>query len=126
MQLCRLFLRSSAIVFALVALGCSEQEVQEEVRQNESGDAALDAVARGKHYYESVCTACHHGDPSQSGTIGPALAGASLELLEAMVLRGEYPPGYTPKQPGGAMPVFQFLEPELPNIAAYLASVPTD
>ena len=40
----------------------------------------------------------------EDGSVGPAVAGASRELIEAKVLRGEYPPGYTPKRPGGAGP----------------------
>ena len=77
-------------------------------------------VERGKHYYKNVCTACHNGDPSKDGTLGPAVAGSSLALLEAKVLRGEYPPGYTPKRDTSAMPRFEFLAPEIPGLAAYL------
>jgi hypothetical protein len=40
------------------------------------------------------------------------------------VLRGEYPPGYTPKRPGSTtMPRFEFLADKIPAIAAYLGEV---
>jgi len=101
------------VLCSLAALGisCSES-------QDSKNPPSL--VERGKHYYKNVCTACHNGDPSKDGTLGPAVAGSSLALLEAKVLRGEYPPGYTPKRDTSAMPRFEFLAPEIPGLAAYL------
>jgi mono/diheme cytochrome c family protein len=83
----------------------------------------VDRVGRGKHYYQNVCIACHAGDPNEDGFLGPALAGTPLEVIEAKVMRGEYPEGYTPKRNTLTMPRFEFLGPELANIAAYLESV---
>jgi mono/diheme cytochrome c family protein len=93
-------------------LACSEGGGSEA-----SGSAA---AQRGRKLYENVCIACHNADPKQDGSLGPALAGASLELLEAKVLRGEYPPGYTPARPTHAMPRFEYLKDRLGDIAAYL------
>ena len=87
--------------------------------------AALDAAAtRGKTVYENVCTACHNRDPGKSGALGPGVAGASQELLEAKVLRAEYPPGYVPKQPSASMPKYEYLADSLGDITAYLATIP--
>ena len=102
-------------LLALTRLACSDAGGGEDA-------GASEAVVRGKHYYQSVCTACHNGDPNVDGTLGPALAGAALEVIEAKVMRGVYPEGYTPKRDTNTMPSFQFLEPELANIVAYLAS----
>jgi mono/diheme cytochrome c family protein len=77
----------------------------------------------GERVYQNVCIACHNGDPTKDGALGPAVAGSSRELLEARVVRGEYPPGYTPKRPGGVMPRFEYLEPQIPALTAYLAEV---
>jgi mono/diheme cytochrome c family protein len=93
---------------SIVALACGD-----------SGGDPL--VARGKVVYETHCTACHARDPNLDGPVGPANAGASLELLQAKVLRNEYPQGYTPKRDTQAMIVLPHLEPELPALAAYLA-----
>ena len=65
---------------------------------------------------------CHDANPNQSGPLGPDIADASRELLEARLLRGEYPPGYTPKRNTQQMPRFEFLEPNLDDIAAFLAN----
>ena len=78
------------------------------------------AETRGERVYQNVCIACHNADPSKDGVVGPAVAGSSPELLEARVVRGEFPPGYTPKQPGGAMPAFPYLADQVDNLAAYL------
>jgi len=99
---------------ALAALACGSDEPASGV------DPAL---ARGKTVYENVCTACHHRDPRQDGALGPGVAGASRELIEAKVLRAEYPPGYIPKRPSAAMPKYEYLAPNLADIAAYLATV---
>lgn len=68
----------------------------------------------------SVCIACHNADPSKEGGLGPAIADASLELLEARVVRGEYPPGYTPKSTSNAMPAFPHLADQIEALHAYL------
>ena len=49
---------------------------------------------RGRQVYAANCTACHHVDPTLDGTMGPAIAGSSRELLVARVLGGDYPSGY--------------------------------
>lgn len=100
-----------ALLLALALLACSAQE--------EGGsEAAL--ARRGAQVYQSNCTACHALDPAQPGPVGPPIAGSKLALLEAKVLRNEYPPGYTPKRDTKAMIPLVHLEPELPAIAAFL------
>ena len=90
-----------------------------------SSDAELDALAlQGEEIYQNVCIACHNGDPNKDGAIGPANAGSSEDLLRGVLLRGEVPPGYTPKRPGSnAMPRFPELEGDIPALAAYLQAV---
>ena len=88
-------------------------------------DRTLSDLAReGEKVYQSVCIACHNGNPNLDGALGPGNAGASAELLAAKVLRGEYPPGYAPKRPGShTMPRFEYLSDKIPALAAYLAEV---
>jgi mono/diheme cytochrome c family protein len=111
------FPKAAAAIATTVALGssgCSQED-----------DAKLSDVAKqGEAIYQNVCIACHHGDPNRDGALGPANAGASPELLAAKILRGEYPPGYTPKRPGSnTMPRFEYLADQIPALAAYLAEV---
>jgi mono/diheme cytochrome c family protein len=77
----------------------------------------------GRRVYQNVCIACHNGDPNQDGSAGPAIAGSSRELIEARVLRAEYPPGYTPKRRGHVMPRLPYLADKIDALAAYLAEV---
>ncbi len=89
-----------------------------------SGTAPLSPLAaEGKQVYSANCTACHNADPAQPGALGPPLAGSAEALLAAKVLRNEYPPGYTPKRQTHAMIPLPQLEPRIPALAAYLATV---
>jgi mono/diheme cytochrome c family protein len=81
-------------------------------------------VELGRRAYAVNCIACHNADPAQDGAIGPAIAGSSLALVEARVLRAQYPPGYKPKRSTQLMPAQPFLAELAPKIAAYLESVP--
>ena len=80
-------------------------------------------VELGRRAYVANCTACHNPDPTKEGTIGPAVAGSSLALVEARVLRAEYPPGHTPKRPSALMPAQPYLKKDVPDLAAYLGSL---
>jgi mono/diheme cytochrome c family protein len=80
-------------------------------------------VAAGRSVYNANCTACHSMNPAQDGALGPAVAGASYELLEARIVRGNYPEGYEPKRPSRIMVALPHLEPKLEELTAYLASL---
>ena len=75
---------------------------------------------RGKSVYVQHCIACHNVDPAQPGALGPALKGSSRELLEARVLRTEYPPGYTPKRTTTTMVALPQLAGDIDALTAYL------
>ena len=77
-------------------------------------------AARGRQVYLAQCIACHHSDPAKDGPLGPALKGSSAELLEAKLLRGAYPSGYTPKRNTAIMPVQPQVKPHIAGLAAYL------
>jgi mono/diheme cytochrome c family protein len=88
--------------------------------QGEASDSQAALLARGEQVFQTNCTACHARNPSEPGPMGPPVAGATLALLEAKVLRNEYPPGYRPKRDTKAMIPLAHLEPDLPALAAYL------
>jgi len=75
---------------------------------------------RGRGVYLANCVACHSNNPSRDGPLGPAIRGASEELLRARVLSSSYPPNYRPKRPTKIMPQFPFLKDEIPALTAYL------
>ncbi len=82
-------------------------------------------ISRGRAVYLSNCSACHNADPRKVGVLAPEIHDASMELLEARVLRAEYPKGYQSKmaqrgQAPGVMPAMPFLEKDLPAIFAFL------
>jgi mono/diheme cytochrome c family protein len=100
----------AAVVVAAACIACEP-----------AADAAPAEV--GKRIYLANCIACHNQDPAKEGTLGPAVAGSSLELVEARILRAAYPPGYTPKRDSHLMPAQPFLKGDVPALAAYLESV---
>jgi mono/diheme cytochrome c family protein len=109
-----------SLASTLFAAACS-QPADTGAAADPKPDAARAAAAeRGQKIYENVCIACHNGDPTQPGSLGPQVARASLELLEAKVLRGEYPPAYTPLRPSQAMPKYEYLKDRLGDVAVYL------
>ncbi|GDX79501.1 hypothetical protein LBMAG42_13120 [Deltaproteobacteria bacterium] len=77
-------------------------------------------AARGKVVYAASCTACHNADPAKAGSLGPDVKGSSRELLEARVLKAEYPAGYTPKRSSTLMTPLPALAGDIEALAAYL------
>jgi len=97
-----------ALLALAVALGgCSDSELSP-------------AAERGRQTYLAHCVACHNTDPSQPGPVGPPIKGSSRELLEAKVVSGTYPPGYTPKRPTTVMVPIPAVAPEIASLAEYL------
>ena len=78
------------------------------------------SAEKGKQTWLAQCIACHNPDPSKDGPLGPAVKGSSRELLEARVVQGTYPTGYTPKRPSKVMPPRPDLAASIPDLAAYL------
>ena len=131
--------RRLAVLIALLALGCSESSVQEsriappteanarvtppseDSQASAGGPADSEAVARGRVVYAVNCSICHNPDPKLPGTLGPEVAGSSVELLEARLLRNSYPEGYTPKRDSRVMMALPHLKDDIGPLAAYLA-----
>lgn len=104
----------AVFAFLLALQGCGEDS-------KPSGTAAADGDAgRGRAVYLSQCTACHASDPAKDGPVGPAIKRSSRALLEAKVLHGSYPPGYTPKRSTTVMPPQPQLAPAISDLDAFL------
>jgi mono/diheme cytochrome c family protein len=104
--------RIASLSFAAASLlaGCSGGDTR----------ALSEAAQRGRATYMNVCVACHSADPAKDGTLGPSLAGATRELIEWRVVRGAYPPGYTPKRGTGVMPAFPHLADKVDDLTAFI------
>jgi len=83
-----------------------------------SGSTTLEQT--GREVYMSTCIACHNPDPALNGPLGPPVKGSSRELLEARILRADYPSGYKPKRDTRQMVAFPHLAPHIDALAAYL------
>jgi mono/diheme cytochrome c family protein len=95
----------------LAPVACKQQELTPE--------QAL--VQKGRTLYSLRCASCHHpSNPALDGALGPDVAGSSRELLEARLLRGEYPPGYTPKRLTRVMQKLPTTPQEMDALYAFL------
>lgn len=110
----------------MLASGCSD----EAARPTDGASSTLveprtpeERIAAGRVTYNANCIACHAMDPTQDGALGPAVAGSSVELIEARILRGEYPTGYAPKRQTRVMVPLPHLQDKLPELVAYLDSL---
>ena len=99
---------AAALAAGVVLSGCGD------------GGARSPLAERGRQTFLAQCTACHNPDPSQPGPVGPAVKGASRDLLEAKVLHGTYPPGYTPKRPTKIMVPIPAVAADIPALTEYL------
>lgn len=120
-----------ALALALTGAGCGQEAPPApatapagpgESRAAATGSQAREAgdPARGRQVYMAQCVACHHRDPEKVGPIGPAIRGASPELLTAKILRGTYPEGHQPQRDSRVMPPRPDLAATIPDLAAYL------
>lgn len=91
--------------------------------QKKEASAPLSALeSRGKGVFLANCIACHNPDPRLDGSVGPAIAWSSEDLLTHRVLTRDYPVGYTPKRKSDQMPDFPQLKDDIPALHAYLNS----
>ena len=102
--------RLALVVIAVALTGCSDAP---------SG-SSNPAAERGRQIYLVQCVTCHGPDPATAGPIGPPIKGSPPAVIESKVVRGTYPPGYTPKRPTAAMPPLPALAPEIPALAEFL------
>ncbi len=104
---------AAAVALVALAVGCGREDPR---------FAQLTGLAReGYLVYKRECKVCHSMNASADGPLGPPIAGSSIELLEARVLRLQYPPGYTPKRDTRAMfPALPHLAPKIPALHAFL------
>jgi mono/diheme cytochrome c family protein len=98
---------AAALTAALALSGCEQQQLSP-------------SAERGRQVYLAQCSACHATDPAQPGPLGPPLKGTTRAVLEAKLLKGEYPPGYAPKRPTKVMPPLPALAGDIPGLADYL------
>jgi mono/diheme cytochrome c family protein len=105
--------RAAALLAAggLLLAGCSD------------GAPRSPSAERGRQVYVAQCGACHHpSDPARPGALAPEIAGVPRAVLEAKILRGDYPDGYRPKRPTRIMPPMPALGPELGPLADFLGA----
>ncbi len=118
----RLTLIVLVIVFILMSVftGCQRTTPPQDTPSSTSPSAD-----HGRVIYQTQCIACHNSNPHKPGSIGPDIFGSSKELLQARILKGDYPPGYQPKRSTHNMAALPHLKDEIDSLHAYLNSDPS-
>jgi mono/diheme cytochrome c family protein len=82
---------------------------------------------KGRRLYLSNCISCHNRDPNISGSIGPEVIDAPLEVMKHKIMTGTYPAvlpkGFRPKRKTKLMRKIPKLEKEIPLIYDWIQSV---
>jgi mono/diheme cytochrome c family protein len=113
------FRRGSAAVASLLLAWCAACSPGEP-----AGPRLSESAERGRATFVWTCGACHNAqNPFADGLTGPAIARSSRELLEARIMRAEYPAGYQPKRDTSQMPPQPHLRERIDDLAAFLAEV---
>ena len=79
-------------------------------------------ASEGSALYKTRCASCHNVNPTKPGSIGPDLAGSSLELITLKTQKRQYPVGYKPKRKTRVMPQIKLSERQLKSLHDYISS----
>lgn len=109
----RLGILSLILVGSLIA--CTEKKADEMTTNSK-----VDLTHKGKLVYVANCTSCHNLDPRVDGSLGPSVAGSSLDLIRRRIVNGDYPPGHEPKRHSRVMVALPHLSNEVEALHAYL------
>ncbi len=112
------------ILFLYAAVTVNLTMTMTACKKDGDGASAPSLYDRGRLIYVTRCAVCHNADPDRPGSVGPEIFGSSKELIEARVLRGEYPPTYTPKRNSIMMPAMPDLKKDIDAIHEFLNKKP--
>lgn len=84
--------------------------------------STLTYAQSGQALYKSRCAVCHNVNPTKPGSIGPDLAGSSLELITLKTQKRQYPVGYKPKRKSRIMPKIKLSETQIKSLHTYINS----
>ncbi len=104
----------------LLLAACGEEQKPPPTAAGSAAPPSAGDAEKGRQVWLVQCVGCHHRDPEKDGPVGPAVKGSSEALVEARVLRGGYPPGYTPKRDSKVMPARPDLARSIADLAAFL------
>ncbi len=108
-------MRLSIFLFSLFLFSCSASN-------NSTNNQDPDPLyTRGKTVYLANCAVCHNANPKLDGSLGPAIFGSAKELLEARVLKAQYPEGYKPKRDSKLMQALPHLEKDIGALVEFLS-----
>ena len=107
-------------LITLFLFGCTDSGNTVKQPEKQVDPAMEKLIRQGRATYFSTCIACHNQNPGMAGSVGPELTGASVELLETKILKGEYPQGYQAKRTTKLMVPLPHMSAQIPALHAFL------
>ena len=122
----RLFI---ALLLMILISNCEKKSIKQEGAESEQNQKKLNNtialtgdIKKGRSVYFVHCASCHNHNPKKPGSIGPAVYGASIDVLTQKIVSGKYPENYRPKRPSKIMPSMPHLNKEISNLYAFINS----
>ena len=124
-------MRRLFFTFMLIMLfsSCEKKSIKQEEAESEPDQKKLNNtialttdIEKGRMVYFAYCVSCHNNNPKKTGSIGPAVYGASIDVLAQKIVFGKYPENYSPKITSKIMPLMPHLKKEISNLHAFINS----
>ena len=116
-----------ALLLIMLVSNCEKKGIKQEDAEadqknlNNSVTLTTD-IEKGRMVYFANCVSCHNNNPKKSGSIGPEVYGASIDVLAQKIVFGKYPENYRPKRPSKIMRSMPHLNKEISNLHAFINS----
>ena len=118
-----------ALLLIMLISSCEKESIKQEGAESEQNQKNLNNtitltadIKKGRSVYFVHCASCHNLNPKKPGSIGPAVYGASIDVLIQKIVSGKYPENYRPKRTSKIMPLMPHLNKEISNLHAFINS----
>ena len=118
-----------AFLIIMLFSSCEKKSIKQEEAESEPDQKKLNNtivlttdIEKGRMVYFANCVSCHNNNPKKTGSIGPEVYGASIDVLAQKIVFGKYPENYSPKRISKIMPLMPHLKKEISNLHAFINS----
>ena len=124
-------MRRLFFAFLLIMLfsSCEKKSIKQEEAESEPNQKKLNNtialttdIEKGRIVYFANCVSCHNNNPKKTGSIGPAVYGASIDVLAQKIVFGKFPENYSAKRTSKIMPLMPHLKKEISNLHVFINS----
>ena len=116
------------LLLIILISSCEKKSITQEEAESEpdqkihSNIELTTNIKKGRIVYFANCVSCHNNNPKKTGSIGPAVYGASIDVLTQKIVYGKYPENYRPKRTSKIMPLMPHLNKDISNLHVFINS----